>query len=75
MKYFKIVLSHLVLWLVVSSIAGAILGPKININNIDDPSNEMPVSVLVVSVLYFLIGWLIPYRYFNKEKNESENNN
>ncbi len=66
MKYFKIILTHLILWLVVSSITGAILGPTINLNNIEDPSNEMPISALVVSVIYFLIGWLIPYRYFNK---------
>ncbi len=73
MKILKILISHLVLWFFISAIIQAvyiaIYSPDISLDNIDFDkiSEEIPSSFVFISVSYLLIGWIIPYKYFNKK--------
>ena len=68
MRWTKIIGSHLIIWFFVSGIIGALLGPDVSDQglSIENIAEQIPSSVLFISVAYLLMGWIIPYKYFNK---------
>ena len=69
MRWTKIIGSHLIIWFFVSGIIGVLLGPDVSDQglSIENIAEQIPSSVLFISVAYLLMGWIIPYKYFNKK--------
>jgi hypothetical protein len=69
MNTIKIVFTHLTAWFLLTGVAGMIFGPSIDTGKIDSEkiSQGIPTSIIAFSAIYFLVGWVLPYRYFNKK--------
>ncbi len=74
MKVFKILICHLVIWFLFSGIVCSIMAPNISTENVDfnKISEGIPTSAIVLSIIYLLVGWIIPYKYFKTKIKKHE---
>jgi len=74
MRVLKILVYHFVIWFLFSGIVCSIMAPKISTENVDfnKISEGIPTSAIVISIIYLLGGWIIPYKYFKTKMKTHE---